>query len=144
MIDAATADRLRDVIRRESRSLLQYAGEMFPWTAPEDRELPQRLLAITAEEREAAAGLARFLQRHRVTPPALGAYPMAYTSLGFVSLDYLLPRLVAHQRLAVTQLERDLAAVTDPEAKELLQKMAERKQEHLKALEAMASAPAAR
>ena len=51
MIDARALALLQDVLRRESRSLLQYVREAFPWTTPEERELLAKLRQLTDEER---------------------------------------------------------------------------------------------
>ena len=37
MLDDRTAQLLEGVVRRESRSLLQYVAEAFPWTTPEEQ-----------------------------------------------------------------------------------------------------------
>ncbi len=140
MIDARTQAVLQDLLRRESLSLLQYAGEAFPWAKSEDRATLDRLKQVIAEDKASIAGLGRFLARHRILPGYLGTYPMSYTSLGFVSLRFFLPRLLQEQRRAVADLERDLAAVTDPEVKAQLEGMLEMKRRHLATLEELAAA----
>jgi hypothetical protein len=68
---------------------------------------------------------------------------MAFTTLNFVSLDYLLPRLAEDGRRAVAALERDRAALTDADARAELDRLLDQKRRHLKTLEALATAPAA-
>jgi hypothetical protein len=140
MIDAPTAALLLDVLRRESRSLLQYVSETFPWPTPEGREALTRLEGLIAEERRGLAALGRFLVRHRVIPPPLGPYPQEYTTINFVSFDHLLPLLVEDQRQAIAHLERDRAAVTDAEARSQVEQILSLKRQHLQALEALAAA----
>jgi hypothetical protein len=137
--DATLEPLLQTVIRREGRSLLQYVGESFPWTTPEHQALLGELRQLTAEENEAVAGLARFLRKRRLTPPYLGAYPMNFTSYGFVSLEYMLPLLVENQRRAIAELERDLDRLHDDAARAELRKVLEMKQRHLKQLEGLAA-----
>ena len=50
MIDAQTYSRLQDIIRREGRSLLQYAVESFPWTNSSADARPAVLLQAAQDE----------------------------------------------------------------------------------------------
>ena len=85
MIDARDADLLKEIVRRESRSLLQYVGDSFPWTTRQERETLPMLRSMIEEEREAAAALARFLASQRQTPPYLGAFPQSFTTINFIN-----------------------------------------------------------
>jgi hypothetical protein len=143
MLDDRTARVLDAVVRRESRSLLQYVAEAFPWTTPAEQAALARLQRLIAEERAAVARVADFLQRRRHVAPYLGPYPMVFTNLNFVSLDHLLPVLAEHQQRALAELDRDLAAVTDPGARAVLEKLCAVKREHLAALKTLTDAPAA-
>jgi hypothetical protein len=96
---------------------------------------------LIQEERDATAELARFLIRQRVTPPYLGAYPMSFTTLNFVSLDSLVPRLIQHQRRGIATLESELGQIRDPDSRALVDQLLEMKQRHLKVLEAVSAAP---
>src|SRR5262249_10626198 len=93
MLDATTRRRLQELLRRESRSFLQYISDSFPWTTFEEKDALARLQTVVEEERSANAALAKFLIRHRIPLPYLGPYPVAFTTLNFVSLDHLLPML---------------------------------------------------
>jgi hypothetical protein len=140
MMDAPTLAALQRALRRESLSLLRYASESYPWTRSEEREAAARLRQVMDEDQEAIGALVQFLTAHRLMPPYIGSYPMAYTSLSFVSLDYLLPALAEAQQRHITELERDLAAATDPEAREHLQKLLDTKRRHRDVLEKLAAA----
>ncbi len=140
MIDAATQSLLRDIVRREGRSLLQYVRDAFPWISAREPEALPQLHKLTDEELEAAAALNQFLIRHRVTPPYLGAYPMAFTNINYVSLDHLLPQLVDYERRAIADLERDLGKLSQEAARAQVQQLLEMKQRHLKTLESLATA----
>ena len=137
MIDAQTYSRLQDVIRREGRSLLQYAAESVPWTVTAADVRPALLQQAAHDEAEAVGELSRLLARHRLTPPWLGAYPMAFTSFNFLALDRLLPLLVKHQIRGVAALEADLAALEDPEVRDAVRGLLNVKQENLKKLEGL-------
>lgn len=136
-MDPRTTAVLQQAFRRESLSMLRYVGEAFPWTTLAGGGALRRLGEIVAEDREATAGLGRFLFRRHIAPSFTGSFPSAFTTINFLSLDYLLPRLAASQRKALADLERDLAAVTDAEAKTELEKLLAVKRLHLSELEAL-------
>jgi hypothetical protein len=139
MIDAASAYRLQEMVRREGRSLLQYVADAFPWTSPGEQQTFAQIQQLVAEERAATKDLALVLVRGQHRVPYLGAYPMAFTTMNFVSLDYLLPLLVEAQRRAIDQLHRDAAAFTSSDARTTTEMMIAMKQRHLKMLEALAT-----
>jgi hypothetical protein len=144
VISAPDAARLEAAIRREGRSLLQYISEAYPWTKSAGDTTPERVRDLAREERDGLGALTKFLARRRHTVPYLGAFPMAFTTMNFVSLDYLLPRLAEDGRRSVDALQRDQAALADADAKAELGRFLDLKRRHLKALEALpAAAPAA-
>jgi hypothetical protein len=137
MIDVHTAGLLQTIFRREGRSLLQYLGEARPWTKNDQKELLCRLHAIIHEDLEAQAALGRYLQRNRIGSPYLGPYPQAFTTLNFVSLDSLLPRLVESQRRSIAALEGDRTQIQEPTARGVVEGLLEVRGRHLKELQAM-------
>jgi hypothetical protein len=137
VIDPRTRVLLQQTFRRESLSLLRYVGEAFPWTVAAGHPALRRVAEIVAEDRSATEALGRFLFRRRIPPSFSGAYPSGFTTLNFVSLEYLLPRLVETQRKAVADLESDFAAVTDIDAKTELEKLLAVKRLHLAEREAL-------
>jgi len=141
--DDRTEALLQTVVRREARSLLQYVSEAFPWETAEERGAVAQLQQAAAEERDAVAALTRAMQRKRLTPPYLGAFPQEFTTINFVSLDHLLPQLVDAQRRAIAALERDRDALEDPDLRAGLDKVLEMKRRHLKTLESLAAKPQA-
>jgi len=144
MIDPRTAKLLQAILRREGRSLLQYLGDAVPWVQGGDKEHLCQLQGIVLEDREGNAVLGRFLMRHRIPPPYLGAYPMGFTTLNFLSLESLIPRLIEAQRRTIAVLESDLAQIPDPQPRGAMEGFLEIKRRHLKVLEAMLpSSPAA-
>jgi hypothetical protein len=143
MLDDRSARVLEAVVRRESRSLLQYAAEAFPWATPAEQAALARLQRLITAEQRAVARVADLLQRRRHRAPYLGPYPMAFTNLNFISLDHLLPVLAEHQERALAELDRDLAVVTDPEARAALEQLRAVKRDHLAALKVPTDAPAA-
>jgi hypothetical protein len=139
--DARSHAVLQDIIRRESRSLLHYVQDSFPWTTPGENAAWDHLRQLIDEENRALGDMVRYLIRQHATPPYLGSYPSDFTTLNYVSLEYLLPRLTADERQAVARLEADLAGMADPEARNHVQKHLEIKRRQLKMLEGMLAAP---
>ena len=137
---AADQTRLQRLFRREGRSLLQYIRDAFPWTTDGGDRLA-RLQKLIDEERTWLGEFTRYLQRRRVTPPYLGAYPMEFTTLNFVALDHVLPMLVQFQRQAIPILEADAAALTDADARAMVEQLVTLKKDHLKTLEGLAAQP---
>jgi hypothetical protein len=126
---------LEGIVRRESRSLLQYVSESFPFTTSADKDAAAKLQQMEEEERSAAMALAGFLMRkgHRMSP-YLGPYPMSFTSINYVTLAYLVPLLIAYQKQDIADLERDLAKISDTEMAAEIEKILEAKRRHLQVL----------
>jgi hypothetical protein len=139
VFDPQTQARLQEILQRESRSVLSYVGGAFPWTtathAEELRVLGKQIVA----EGQAVTELGEYLVRRRMPTPVLGSYPASFTTINFLSLAYLLPRLIEAQKRSVANLERDLPAITEPGAHAQLEKLLAVKQRTLEGLEQLAS-----
>jgi rubrerythrin len=140
VIDAQTLAILQEIVRRESRSLLQYIHDSYPWTPSEERTALDRIRALAQEQQECAAALARWLMRKRHFMPYLGSYAASFTTINYVALDYVIPKIVADERQGLAHLDADLAVITDPEARALVEALAAKKRAHLKILEELAAA----
>jgi hypothetical protein len=140
MLDARAQARLQEVLRRESRSFLQYTSDSFPWTTSDEKDALAQLQTLIQEERSAITALGKFLVRHHIPLPYLGQYPVTFTTQNFLSLDYLLPMLVGSERRAIADLEDDLASFADPETRQEVRKLVDLKRQHLKTLEALSLA----
>ncbi len=131
---------LPELIRRESRSFLQYVRESYPWAhAGKDEQLRARLLAMAEEENAEMLRLGRLLQKRRITPPFLGAFPSSFTNSNFLDVSFLVPKLAGAQRQDVAVLEREVSAVADPELRAQLDGYVAMKRNHLQELEALGS-----
>jgi hypothetical protein len=139
LIDAQSAAVLQEIVRRESLSLLSYVGDAFPWTTARGVPALTCLQQLVHAHRDAVADLGRFLTRKRTPVGYIGSYPTSFTTINFVSLDYLLPRLTADERRGITQLERDLGVLTDAEAHDQVVRLLQVKRHHLQALELLAT-----
>lgn len=136
-MDSLTQSLLEDIVRRESRSLLQYVREAFPWTSFEERAALVQIEAMIEEELQGAALIARYLQKHHVPPPYIGPYPMEFTNINYVSLEHYVPLLIAQQGRAIAGLERDSGSILEIEARTLVHHVIEKKRQHLETLEKM-------
>jgi rubrerythrin len=139
VMDPRTYSLIADIIRRESRSLLQYVGESYPRITPDQQNTWSQIRKMIGEELQGVADLMRLLQRRHEPPPYVGSYPSSFTSLSFVSLDHLIPLLAAHEREDLERLEREIGVIADPEADELVQTIIETKRRHLEALQSLAA-----
>lgn len=139
MIDPRTQTLLQDILRRESRSILMYVAEAYPWTNATQTKTRIALQQLIATERDAVVCLGQFLVRQRVSLPYLPSFPSHFTTLNFLALDFLLPCLIEHERRSIADLERDLAAVKDSAARTEVEKLLALKRRHLPQLEELAS-----
>src|SRR5262249_6025430 len=98
VLDSRTPALLPDIVWRESRSLLQYVSQSFPWTTPEEQTALVEIRKIVTDEQKCVASLIRFMQRQHITVVPGASYPSAFTTVNFTSLDYLLPRLALEQK----------------------------------------------
>lgn len=139
----AWAPIFQNIFRREQRTFLQYVHEAYPWTAYADEQRLGKLQQIIAEEQRSTVGLANYLRRQRVDLLYSRSFPLAFTALHFVSLDFLLPHLVKHQQDAIAALEQDAGKIADAEPREVVRVLVEMKRKHLQELEALAKQPVA-
>jgi rubrerythrin len=139
-MDAKTVTVLQDIIRRESRSLLQYVSEAFPWITAEEQAALAQFQKLAEEQRTGLTALTRYLTREHQPLPYIGPYPDWFTTINYVSWEYLLPHLVSHERESLTHLEHSLAELSDATARERVQTLVDMKRRHLQTLEALAAA----
>jgi rubrerythrin len=137
--DVPSYSLISDIVQRESRTLLQYVSDSYPWITSEERDVLAQIRTMIEEERQGMADLMRLLQRRRQPPPFIGNYPATFTSLSFVSLDHLIPLLTMHEREDLQRLEGEVGLISDPEADAVLQKIVEQKRRHLEKLQSLAT-----
>ena len=140
MIDPQTQALLQAILRRESRSVLMYVAEAFPWTTAEQTKTLAEVQQLIAAEREAIACFGRYLVRRHIDLPYLPSFPAHFTTINFLALDYILPRLIEHERVSLADLEHDLHAIKDPEARAEVEKLLTLKRRHLMQLEQLVPA----
>jgi hypothetical protein len=108
MADQNHSDLLNRLLVRIYRGVLQYAVECWPWSAaaesngvepPEQRAIEK----MAARQQQSIARLVELLSKRRATVD-FGVYP-DNSELHYVSLDYLIGKLVADEERLVTELE---------------------------------------
>jgi hypothetical protein len=133
-IDPQSQAVLQEIVRRESRSLLSYVGDAYPWATAAGEPALLRLREIFHGSKEATAALGAYLARKRARAPFLGSYPASFTSWNFIALAYLLPHLAETEAALVRALEADVAALPAGEARSEAEKLLAVKRQNLEAL----------
>lgn len=139
MSEPAWTKVMQEIVRRERASLLQYMPEAFPWVGVRDESTLARLMGMVAKEQEAVAGLVKWLQRRFIPLPPTHSFPSSFTSLNFVSVEFLVPRLLEQQRENRAALERDRQHIGDADLRAQVQAFIDLKTRHLQALEELAT-----
>lgn len=134
---------LREIFRREQRSFLQYVHEAYPWTQVNEESRVAKLQQVIAEEQRSTVGLANYLRRQHIDLPYSRSFPLAFTALHFVSLDFLLPQLIQQQQQAIAHLDQVVGTIDDTEPKAVIKQLIEMKRKHLQALEGLQTRPTA-
>lgn len=141
MTDVRTQTLLQDILRRESRSVLMYVAEAYPWTTWTQTQTLAALQQLIAEEREAIGVFGRFLVRQRIPLPYLPPFPTHFTTINFLALDFILPRSIEYERHSLAALERDVLLLKEPSARAEVEKLLALKRRHLPQLEELAAIP---
>jgi hypothetical protein len=140
--DARSLDIMQGIVRRESRSLMQYVAGAYPWTDATHEAAEHRLRSSIQSERDNLIHLTRFLYRHKIAPPHCGNYPTEFTSLNFLDLGRLVSLMVVHQEENIAALEADMTAISDPACREIAEEYLAVKKKHLDELRRLQPEPA--
>jgi hypothetical protein len=98
--------RLNDVLIVICRSLLQFAAEAWPWTRETSNGALTDVDGLIAAQKTRIEKLSDLLDGRRWTID-FGAYP-DFTDLYYLSLEFVLPHLVANQQAVVKEIEAAL------------------------------------
>jgi hypothetical protein len=142
MPDAYTHRTLNEALVILSRSLPMYLSHAAPWVAFGHDEARHALDRMVADHKDAARRLTELLngRRHTIDP---GEFPMDFTGLHDVSIDYLVKQLIAHQKRLAASLERCAQRLAgDHEGQRILEEVANSSRRHLQALESLDRQPA--
>jgi hypothetical protein len=130
-MDAALIQRL---IAMGRHSLLQYVADSCPWTNDQTRVEFAHVLTLADEERGAIGRLIRFLQKKHVRPLLLGSYPAHFTLMNFVTVDFLVPKLIEENEKQVADIEKCHAAAHHEEVRTAIEQYLDVKRRHLQTL----------
>lgn len=139
---ASSVPILNRILATLNRSLAMYLADADPWTRAGDEQAAAALARIVEDQRRDVNRLAEVIidSAARVDP---GQWPMEFTDLNFLSLDYLMQELIRHQREDVAQIQRCASLLAnDRNARELAEEVLGSEQAHLEALEDLAPQPA--
>lgn len=136
---ALTPQQLNKLFVLLHRSLLQYVGECWPWTAEDGRqtETLSTIKGLIAKQKQNETLLGEPLIASGWVLD-FGGYPTMYTDLHYVSLSFLLKQIVISENQIVAAF--DAAAKADPESP-LLQQIADSEREILKSIQSIVTAP---
>jgi len=133
---------LNDVLIALHRSLLQYMVDAWPWSEDQAAATREVLASEADSQAETVEGLTELL-RERGFPVAFGTYP-DFSNLNYVSLDFLLKRVVKNQELVVAACEAAAGLLFDhPEDADLVREIAESERDRLQHLKSLGTAPQA-
>ncbi len=130
-----TLNRLLTIVYRSLPMYLTYAS---PWTRHGDERAVAALRHIVEDQKQLSTRIAQYILQHHGSLET-GEYPIEFLDMHDLSLDFLLTRLVEHQRSEVAALERcvrDLQA--DREATALAEEALGSVRGHLETLEELA------
>lgn len=99
---------LNQILGLEQYSLATYLLEIHPWMRHDDKPLWETVRHMAADQQHYAERIGRLIvDRDGVVGG--GNYPMRFTSLNDLALDYLAKKLIDHQRLLIRQLTECVA-----------------------------------
>ncbi len=141
MSEDTTIAVLNALLALQYRSLPMFLRGAAPWTHYGDEKAAQALENIIADQDAMAQRLAdRVLgQGGRVDP---GEYPMVFTDLHDLALEYLLGPMLEHQRRDVEAIGRCVADLADdPDSRALAEEVLGSERAHLEWLEELVQTP---
>jgi hypothetical protein len=134
---------LASLFHRESRSILQYVRESYPWANAKNDAARVAVHRIAEAEAASLAKLARLMLKKHLNLPAHGDFPISFTDGNYVAVSYLIPKLISAQRQLLADLERDLPSISDSDLKNAIAALRDLKRANLSELEALMPVKAA-
>ncbi len=98
-MSAVTPSQVNELLFATSRSLLQYTAEAYPWSAM-TKDLREPLLKLAHQQQESVRKLVHWLDDEGETVEN-EMYPVDFTSLHYVSADFLKKYLITNQTKVV-------------------------------------------
>ena len=98
-MSAVTPSQVNELLFATSRSSLQYTAEAYPWSAM-TKDLREPLLKLAHQQQESVRKLVHWLDDEGETVEN-EMYPVDFTSLHYVSADFLKKYLITNQTKVV-------------------------------------------
>jgi hypothetical protein len=129
---------LNRLLALEEFSLANYLLYAPPWRAPGEEPLVELVRRIAAEQQAAAERIGDLLvSRYGFIEPS--QFPAQFAAYNDLSLDYLLLRLIEHERLMIDEITRCAEQLAgDPEAQQLAEQILTNEKRHLGLLNRLA------
>jgi hypothetical protein len=141
MPTAKTIDLLNELYAIENRSLAAYLADACPWTHPGDEPATQALVHMLADQRQMVGRVGELIEA-RGGRVDRGSFPIEYTDLNLLSLDFLVLEMIRSQKHDIADIERIVAELgADREARELAEEVLGSERAHLEALEELVNQP---
>jgi hypothetical protein len=119
-----TNETLNQVLIELGRSLLMYVQEAWPWTSKDGVAEQKEIAQLAQRRREHVADLVELLIS-REAAIEFGVYPVEFTDLHYIALDYLLTLLVESEQQVADCIAKAIrnSAAADPEASHVLEEI---------------------
>jgi hypothetical protein len=123
-----------------SRSLPAYLQDAKPWTAEQQHKAQQAVGHLAIDQQDYARRVAEAILKREGCPEP-GRFPIAFTGINDVAIDFLLQRVIEHHRDDLTAIQRCAATVSaNEELRVLTEEILGNGRGHLEILQKMAKA----
>lgn len=94
-MSAVTPTQVNELLVAIGRSLLQYTADAYPWS-PANKDLHEPILNLAHQQQDSVRKIVHWLDDECETID-YGTYPVDYTSLHYVSAEFLLKYIISNQ-----------------------------------------------
>ena len=135
-MDAGSSKLLYDLVEMGATSLLHYLSGASLYST--NAAAIARVKDAAREERDEIARFIRLLQRNHQYIPKPGSFPSHFTTMNFVTLEYVLPKLIAEQKREIAKVASMLDSAGAEDIRKLGDSYLAMKRRHLQMLEELA------
>jgi ferritin len=130
-----TIEVLNRLLQLEYRSLPRYLAGTSPWMRDDEDRAAAALAQIVADQEHYATRIAELINQ-RGGNVRMSAFPMEFTDLNLLSLDYLLREAINWQAFGIREIEDCVAQLADDaEARRLAEEVLGSERGHLENLQ---------
>jgi hypothetical protein len=139
----SSIDALNQLLAIHGRSLARYLADVRPWSVvPSNANWVDVIIGIAEGQHATIDRLAKLIMSNGGAVGSVG-YPMAFTGINDLSLDFLLDELIADQQRIVVDIEASMGLFdTDPLTKSAAEEALGEAKGHLESLRELKSNPA--